>query len=70
MSASYYVHPGQPVNYRTSTGRIQHAIVTSVTNQSTVNLRVGNGSTKLVVTGAAKKAKRDGGTAGWYQGSR
>lgn len=70
MSASYKVQAGQPVKYRNAAGRISHAIVTAVTDQSTVNLRVGNGSTKLVVTGAIKKAARDGGTAGWYQGGR
>jgi hypothetical protein len=70
MSASYKVRAGQPVHYRTAAGRIRHAIVTAVTDQSTVNLRVGNGPTKLAVTGATKVAARDGGGAGWYQGSR
>ena len=70
MSASYKVQTGQPVKYRDSAGRVRRGIVTAVTDQSTVNLRIGNGSTKLAVTGATKKAARDGGTAGWYQGGR
>jgi hypothetical protein len=70
MSATYKVKAGQPVRYRTAGGRILHAIVTAVTNQTTVNLRVGNGPTKLVVTGATKVAAHDRGGAGWYQGGR
>ena len=70
MSASYKVQVGQPVRYRTAANRIRHAIVTAVTSQSVVDLRIGNGSTKSAVTSASKIAARDGGGAGWYQGSR
>lgn len=67
---AYYVQTGSFVRYRTSTGKFEHAIVTAVTDQTTIDLRVGNGSTKLVVTGAVKKTMRDGGTAGWIRGGR
>ena len=66
----YIVRPGSFVRYRTAAGRVRHAIVTAVTNQTTINLRIGNGSTKQTVTGAAKKQPHDGGGAGWMQGSR
>jgi hypothetical protein len=70
MSSSYVVQVGQAVQYRTAANRVRHAIVTAVTSQSVVDLRVGNGSTKLTVAAAPKVAKRDGGGAGWYRGSR
>lgn len=64
------VRPNSFVRYRTATGRICHAVVTAVTDQTTINLRIGNGSTKQTVTGATKRQPRDGGGAGWMQGSR
>lgn len=66
---SYIVRPGSFVRYRSAT-RVRHAIVTAVTDQTTIDLRIGNGSTKQTVTGAAKKQPHDGGGAGWMQGSR
>lgn len=68
MSNTFQVQVGRAVKYRTASGRIRHAIVTSVTNQSTVDLRVGNGSTKLSVAAVAKVTKRVGTGAGWHQG--
>jgi len=57
---------GTSVRYRES-GRVYHAIVTGVTNQTTLNLRIGNGATKKVVTGATK-VDPTGTTTGFYQG--
>jgi len=56
---------GTSVRYRES-GRVYHAIVTGVTNQTTLNLRIGNGSTKRVITGATKVSKH-GSSTGFYQ---
>lgn len=61
------IQAGTTVKYRQADGRVRHAIVTGVTDQSTLDLRVGNTSTKLVVTGATKVA-RHGSAVGWYQG--
>jgi hypothetical protein len=66
----YIVRTGSFVRYRTAAGRVRHAVVTAVTDQTTINLRIGNGSTKQSVTGAVKKQPHDGGGAGWMQGSR
>lgn len=63
------IQTGTKVRYRTAGGRIRPATVTAVTNQTTLNLRIGNGATKQTVTGASKVAKRTAG-AGWYQGAR
>lgn len=67
---AYYVTPGSFVRYRTSAGRIRHAVVTAVTDQTTIDLRIGNGATMSTVSGATKKTAHDGGTAGWMRGSR
>lgn len=40
--------------YRDSHGRVYHAIITNVVNPTTIDLRVGNGPTKMVVTNVAK----------------
>jgi len=57
---------GTSVRYRES-GRVYHAIVTAVTNQTTLNLRIGNGATKRTITGATK-VNPTGATTGFYQG--
>lgn len=64
------IQTGTFVRYRTAAGRIRHAVVTAVTSQTVIDLRVGNGSTKLAVTSAPKVAMRAGGGAGWMNGSR
>jgi hypothetical protein len=56
---------GTTVRYRQS-GRVYHAVVTGVTNQTTLDLRVGNGSTKKVVTGATL-VSHHGSATGFYQ---
>lgn len=62
---AWAVRAGTAVRYRDLGGRVFHAIVTTVTDQNTVNLRVGNGATKLAVTGALRETDRTG--AGWYR---
>lgn len=62
---AWSVRAGTAVRYRDATGRVFHAIVTAVTNQDTVDLRVGNGATKLTVTTVPRETDRTG--AGWYR---
>lgn len=57
---------GTTVRYRES-GRVYRAIVTAVTNQTTLNLRIGNGTSKRVIIGAVK-VNPTGTTTGFYQG--
>ena len=63
------MRPGTKVRYRNAAGRVQPAVVTAVTNQTTLNLRIGNGPTRTTITGAAKVARK-GVTVGWFQGAR
>ena len=65
MAQKWKVRVGTVVRYRNVGGRVFHAIVTTVTNQTTVNLRWGNGSTKGSVTGAVRDTNRTG--AGWFR---
>ena len=66
---AYVVKAGSKVRYRDADGRVWPAVVTAVTDQTTIDLRVGNGATKLSVTGATKVVRR-GSTVGWFQGAR
>jgi hypothetical protein len=66
MAQNWRVKRGTEVRYRNASNRVFHAIVTAVTNQTTVNLRVGNGATKLAVTGALRRTA-EGTGAGWYR---
>ena len=66
----HMIQVGTFVKYRTASGRIRHAVVTGVTSQTKVDLRIGNGATAAKITGVDKKTMRDGGTAGWLRGSR
>lgn len=58
---------GRSVTYRNAQGRIFHAVITAVTNQTTVTLRIGSASNpkKVVVAGATKVARRSA-SAGWW----
>jgi hypothetical protein len=50
-----------------SAGRIRHAIVTGVVSQTVLNLRVGNGATKMSLSNVSKVARHSG-LDGWFQG--
>lgn len=60
---------GTKVRYRNSSGRVFPAVVTAVTSQTKVNLRIGNGATKGAVTGA-NKVSPHASTTGFFQGGR
>lgn len=56
------------VRYRNAAGRVRGAIITGVTSQTTLNLRIGNGATKATITGATKKTHGSTSTgAGWFK---
>jgi hypothetical protein len=61
---SYRPQVGQACKYRTSTGRVRHAIITAVSG-STVDLRVGRTTVSGVPYASAK-----GSTAAWLRGGR
>lgn len=60
---------GTKVRYRNAAGRVFSAVVTAVTSQTKVNLRIGNGATKSTVTGA-NKVNPHASTTGFFQGGR
>lgn len=53
------------MRYRTAGGRVHPAVITLVTSQTVVNLRVGNGPTKSTIVGALKVSAHTTG-AGWF----
>lgn len=58
---------GTKVRYRDAAQRVHPATVVSVTNQTTLNLRIGRGGATI---SAVSKVARKGATVGWYQGAR
>lgn len=65
---AFAVRRGSFVRYRaTLNGRPKPAVVTLVTNQTTVNLKVGRAS--ATVTGATKVLPHAG-TVGWFHSGR
>lgn len=66
---AYVVQAGSKVRYRNADGRVRPATVTAVTDQETIDLRVGNGATKRAEADVAKVARK-GVTVGWFQGAR
>lgn len=64
MAQSWRARPGTAVRYRDGAGRVFHAIVTAVTNQTTLDLRVG----RTAVAGSVRDTNRTG--AGWFRSQK
>jgi hypothetical protein len=63
----YRPRAGLKVRYRDATGNVHHAVITAVTNDDTVDLRVGR---DLTVAAVPRATERHNNVAGWYRSGK
>lgn len=61
---TWQVRAGTSVRYRDAGNRIHHATVTTVTNQTTIDLRHGHGSTPIT---AVPRVTETADGVGWFR---
>ena len=67
---AYTVKAGTKVWYRDANGDEHHAVVTAITSQTVVDLRVGSGANATAVADLTRRAKGDGLGEGWLRVGR